>query len=428
MTSFLDLYLQYHNMRSSPGTELFAKHLCIQQIGHTLGRDASCRVRPDAVRHNSYLCGLGPSGNSLKSTSQEQILKPLTPTKYLGPSSFSPQGLLRYLEDTPNTICHMGEFSTVLRGIKMGGNMADFKEISNELWDCPNIYDKRLTNKENSYTVKWGYLSISTTCTEEEFYENLKPEMVHGGFLPRWLFVPCPKVKKSREDLPDNVDSYKRLFLNIFNQMYKFFGAHNIKFRLDDDAKVLCYDILDKLESAEKYEKIQPFVSRYQRYIVSYADILTISELIGDMLEKEYELSEISEIVEINKINEIVNGIISKMQKALPIVTIPIISVKATTIKQAFLLIKPCLKYATEIVNYIDEDFIIAKLKRVIDKVEGKEQRNRILQKTNLTVDKFKIGERTLLERGEIEWEHVTKGEGRAKKTTIYIVKTKEYR
>ena len=142
MASLIDLHLEYHKMRTSSPLE-FATHLSILNIGHAFNRNSICKIQPRAVHHNIYLCLLGPSGLSLKTTAQEDVATPLIPTKYQGTKSFSPQGMLRHLEDQPNSNFPLGEFSTALRGIKMGGNMADFKEISNDIWKCPPYYNKR---------------------------------------------------------------------------------------------------------------------------------------------------------------------------------------------------------------------------------------------------------------------------------------------
>ena len=94
-----------------------------------MGRKSKCSIQPRAVHFNINNALIGLSGKSLKTTAQMDIMNPIIPKKHRGPTSFSPEGLLRELQDQPHLLCSMGEFSTVLRGIKGGGQMVRFKEI-----------------------------------------------------------------------------------------------------------------------------------------------------------------------------------------------------------------------------------------------------------------------------------------------------------
>jgi len=411
-------------MRTSSPTA-FADHLFVQALGHVLGRKSFCSIQPRAVHMNIYLCLLGKSGKALKTTAQEDITTPIIPDRYVGPKSFSPQGLLRELEESPNLNCPMGEFSTVLRGIKKGGNMADFKEIANDLLKCPDKYDKRLTSAENSYQLIEPFLSISTTCTEEEFFENLKPEMVHGGFLPRWILCFQKGNKKKRQPLPDTVDEVERLLLNLFNQLYKYFEKKPVKFVLEKDALELYNDICEKLEEDKQYEDIQPFVSRYENYIIAYACILCVSDIVGKLLRDKYKISKINTINKINEISEIRNAIINDIQISLPIVFSLLISLRKAYIQQGWELLKPCLDYTKSISHYVDEDFYIAKVKFQLDKVEGDRiQWTKLLQNSGLLVKIFEPVITTLVFRNEVRIDIIESGEGKSKHKTKYIVKT----
>jgi len=65
---------------------------------------------------------------------------------------------------------------------------------------------------------------LSTTCTEEEFWPNLTGDMVHGGFLPRWLLVHSESPPwRRRESLPDNISFLENTFRNIIFNLYNYF-------------------------------------------------------------------------------------------------------------------------------------------------------------------------------------------------------------
>jgi len=145
--TFIDTFLEYFNMRTN-SPKIYGTHLAIQMLGHAMGNNTVCLMQPSAVNHNIYLALIGQSGKAMKTTAQQEIVAPLYPNEVVGDNSFSPEGLLRALQENPHLICHLGEFSQLLGGMKRGGYMSNLKEISNEIFSCPSTYKKRLTDKK----------------------------------------------------------------------------------------------------------------------------------------------------------------------------------------------------------------------------------------------------------------------------------------
>jgi hypothetical protein len=426
--SLLDIYQYYHKMKTiAPGN--YGNHLCIQFAGHSLGVRSSFLIQPSARKFNSYIALIGVSGGSKKTTSQEAILKPLIPQNHLGPNSFSPEGLLRVLEEQSWLICNMGEMSTLLRSINKGGNLSNFKEISNDLLSCPNVFRKPLANSENNYEIQNPYLSLNTTCTPEEFFANLNREMVYGGFLPRYLICYEEKPeRKPRTALPECAEPLENLLRIIFERMYNFFGTYPISLKFSEPAEIEFEKISKDLEENPIYADVQPFVSRYEDYLISYSGVLFVLDGIGRILQ-ELGLSELTELSVLSKLSILSNAFVhtpdSKLKECLGMLESPASLVSPHFVREAWLLIKPCLEYALKISRYVDEDLLVARVCITLDKLpaEGKIGWTEALIKSKLSAKLFAEAISTLQERG---WTIITieQPEGRDKK---FIKKTQQY-
>jgi hypothetical protein len=418
--SFIDVLVEYHALRSfSP--EIFARHLSIQLLGHAMGWKSFNRTYPPrGLIHNSYIALLGQSGKSKKTTAQDNICN-LIPTQYLGSSLFSPEGLLQEMSDLNNgkennpgrsqLICPMGEFSTVLRSIKNGGNMSNFKEISNDLYSQRREYTKKLVNRE--YHVDFPYLSLNTTCTEEEFYANLTPDMVHGGFLPRFLLVKSDNPVRRRIVLPDNIATIEDNLKCIIKLLYQILNEKPLKLEFDQEADTMIYDIQSELEDKQEYETIQPFVARYVDYIGKYADILFLADKISDITGFTH-ITEIIDITDITRISKVMSDV------RLRIVDNSVNSVNSLFVQKAMELIEPCLLYANKVVNYVDEEKDMAIVLKIL---EGKNEmdRSELLHRSHLYTDELERVLETLYERTEYKPEIISVGEGQAKKKKLII-------
>lgn len=372
-----------------------------------------------------YVALLGKSGKTKKTTTQYDIIGDLYPSGYRGPANFSPEGLLQLLggreaiggnnpkpaiAPRPQMICTLGEFSIILRSIKNGGNMGNFKEIANDLFTRKDAYDKQLVEKV--YHVDYPYLSLSTTCTEEEFFGNLTPDMVHGGFLPRWLLVYSEPPVRRKIELPSDIDTVEYEMKSIVKILYEIFKKREQLFVFDEGADKLMYEIQCELEDDGKWENVQPFVSRYMSYIVKYADILCISEKLAGLTH----LTELTQLTSLSSLTSVIYDIRVKLASLLTNVSCgnSVNSVNSEHINRSKSLILPCLEYARKVVSYVDEEHDLATVLRVID---GKQEidRSSLLQRSHLSSVKLDIVLRTLLERGEYEQVLVDVGKGKHK-------------
>lgn len=418
--SLIDLYLQYHKMRTN-SPENYGRHLCIQLIGHSLGRDSYCSIRPRAVHFNTNVCLIGDSGKVMKSTGQEEVMFSLIPAKYRGPSNFTPQGLMRELSDASQLLCPMGEFSTYLRGIYNGGYMADFKEIVNDLFNSPDTYSKRLAG-DNSYYIIQPYLSLNTTVTPEEFFGNIKEDMVDGGFLPRWILVYDElKSKGRRGSLHPQINTYETLLQGIFRTMYKYYENHSTVLTLSKEAEEHHYQITSKLYEDKQYDKIHPFISRIENYIISYSCILYVSDVVGTGLN----LNELNELSKLNELNELMNDMKNNLFNLDNTINTINSMIDKSYVEQAWKILEPVLKYSAKVSKYVKEDLVVKKLVVQLDKIEQNTKIgwSELMRSTGLNSSQFALATSTLKAREEIVIDTVIKGSGRAKSIAKYITK-----
>lgn len=392
MTKLIDTWVEYHKRRTN-SPEVYATHLAIMKFGHCLGRNTINQIQPKAVRHRINLLLLGKSGKALKTTAQT-LLEDVTTNEVKTSNTFSPEGLLRSLEEQPEAITFAGEFSTIMRNIKNGGNMANFKEISNDLSGCPKEYTKRLTDKDHSYFIKSPYWSMVSTCTEEEFYKNLDSEMVHGGWLPRFIHIysePNPHRKRGRlaENIDDEQNRFKMYFIKLRNIFRSTTKPVNLTF--DDEA----FDYYDELEQKivddQKYEMVQPFAARLFDYLVTYADILYLND--------ELSIENIETIERVETIDKIPN---SSTPATLSILSI----VRKKYVAEAWKLLEPCLDYSLKISKFVDEDIYVARLRKYLDALPNEKfpiRKNIILRYTKLTSEQYSKALKTLYDREEYE-------------------------
>ena len=191
-------------------------------------------------------------------------------------------------------------------------------------------------------------------------------------------------------------------------------------FQCDEEALTTYDDICIELETNDKYQNVQPFVKRYENYILAYADILYVSDVIGSKLSELYKLNELSKLITIYKdinIPKVVHNIINSIN-----------SINSAYVNKAASIITPILDYSIHISQYLNEDWYIAKVKnRSLSKFADRCDWSTCLRNSGLDSKKFGEVILTLVKREEIIEEPVERGEGQSRKTTLYIVKTPKY-
>ena len=124
--SLIDMYLYYHKQRTSASLR-YAKHCGLQLIGHSMGRNSMCWIAPNGIHFNTQIILMGKSTKSLKSTSTDDVEQKLVPMIYRGPDDFTPQGLLKSMEEqegTSSVLLNQHEFQIIIKKVTQTGGGA----------------------------------------------------------------------------------------------------------------------------------------------------------------------------------------------------------------------------------------------------------------------------------------------------------------
>jgi len=418
--TLLDWYLINHQNKTTASIR-YGIHCGMQLMGHCMGRDSICLVAPDGIRSNTQLLLIGASSKSLKSTSTDTIQKRLVPAMFSGPDDFSPQGLLRHMADShPSVICNLPEYQIILKKVTQtgGGPWNEWVGIHHKLIQCEPVYVKRLAEK--TYTIDKPFLSTNSTVTPEDLYSHLRPEIVTGGHLARYIIVRENIKKQPRKDLTEYVILFEKTLHQVFDFCFNYFIDNPLKFQLTPEAKAYIDTVVERWEDNKRYQAINNFVARYETYLYSYSCILKFSELMGSVLleiikslpnyRKHFKLLYLLKQLKLLKqLGESLNKELDKLSlnntnsfKSFK----SFIPVSVKNVQEAEKLLEPCLNDAAEIGYYINNNYHINKVSAIIKAhvptTGGTIAYSFLLQLSGLLSSAFARVIATLRERGEI--------------------------
>lgn len=413
--TFVEQMKRYHKLSTDAPVE-YSEVLAIQLLGHAMGPKPINLIQPKAVHHNVYTLFDGKSTISRKDTSQELGMD-IYPYERALPRETSPEHFVVKMSKKSERFQWLGEFTGLLKGISGSGYMARFVEVYNDLHGCPKKFLRELRKKkgqENVFLIEDAYLSINSTVTPEMLRQYLTEEMIEGGFLARWLIVhgkpnPLPRGRLHPDVL--KLNETLRFILEAVINMEK----EGVNFIFSDEA-------LEQYQAIEahcyrKYDRILPFVGRYLNYLVSFPDILLVSDAIGVAMEKWHSLYEIKQLkrlinlkslIQLDNINKRVWEKYSK--ETVPYLYITIKDIKPSNylivskehVERAWKIIEPCLDYALTLIDYVELDKPVAKLMEYMKRVK-KSSHSKAMQYTHLSSDKMKLAVETLVQRGDIK-------------------------
>lgn len=401
--SFITTYKWYAKY-STDAPQQYAEVMAIQLLGHAMGYQPAHLIQPKAVRHNMYTIFVGKSTLTRKTTSQE-LGKDIYPFERWLSTELSPERMIEELSEYPERMAWLGEFTALLKGIKSGGYMSRLAELYNDLHGCPANYKRSLrTKKDQKYEfhIKNCYLSANSTTTPEMLKQYLTEEIMEGGFLARWIIVPGEPNPKPRKRLHPDVFRLNEVLRSELEAIINM-PNKEVSFIFSDDALKLYNEI--EQEVYEKYDKVPAFAGRYLNYLVSFADIIMVSDAIGAAVEQGKpphtfrDLDQLIRLIQLEQLDEGINGIksinYSKCSKRL-------IIVPRLYVEQAWRILQPCLDYTTTLVDYVELDRPTAKLMEYLRRVK-EASHSKCMQYTHLSAWEMENAVRTLRQRGDIE-------------------------
>lgn len=115
--------------------------------------------------------------------------------------------------------------------------MAGTREMLTALYDCPYIYERKL--KYSHYKVRRPCLSILAATTLEWFCEAITETDLHGGLLPRFLYIPSKAIMPFKA-YPERADEKK--FNYLVNTLVNIYESADGELEFSEDAKAFFID------------------------------------------------------------------------------------------------------------------------------------------------------------------------------------------
>lgn len=397
---FVDQFELYHKTCTDAPPE-FGRLLAIQALGHAMGYKPRHLIQPSAVRHNMYLGLIGKSTVTRKSTSQD-MAKYVYPLERALSEELTPEQLTVDLSEEPEQIQWLGEFTGLLKGVTGRGYMARLVELYNDLHGCPRLYRRKIRgNKKgpNYFEIQDAYLSLNSTTTPEMLKKYITDELVEGGFLARWLLVKGEPNPRPRGRLPPNVEHLKKALQDILLAVVEM--DNDVTFEFSDEA----FERFHEIEvEAYAFNEALPFAGRYLNYVVSIADILLISDAIGEAGGKLYTLSKVVQLEHFIQVIQVGKQSVERGNTGRNCTTCLLVS--RGHVDRAWDIIKPCLEFADELIRYVKFDYPTAKLMDIVKKY-GRINHTTAMRNTGLNAKQMQAAKTTLKQMGLVTVENV---------------------
>lgn len=216
------------------------------------------------VKPNLYIMLLGKSTISHKTTLMNLIIELLS-DKHIDymVSSWSPEGLTKFLADNRKALFIKDEFGGMLASMASKDYMSDAKDLLMELYDNKKTLNRQLSTK--TITLKDPYFAIFTALTPERFIESFSYQDIHNGFLVRFAVA---NYHESTEKHKVNLTAHTLHKLNIIAEIAnirKVLGNKQRTIILSDEAEQL-FDKYTKPIINDKQDELT--LALYGRYNV----------------------------------------------------------------------------------------------------------------------------------------------------------------
>jgi len=274
---FVELY-KNRALQISDAPEKYQELMALSIIATVLSRQVYIKWGDTYIYPNLYIVLIGKSTVMRKTfclNMAKRILKKFNEEMIL-PSDFSPEALFNLLTDKPQGLISWSEFGAFL--INTTKNyQAGIKEFLTDAFDCPDVLTKKLVKQ--SYTIIDICLNIITATTLHWLTDRINESDTMGGFLGRFIFMPCSKEDKNGwlyMPQPEPVNLSNMLLMDL-----KEISELNAEITISDEAKVLLIKWLrrheDELEILDDSKGISGFYSRLADYVYKFSMLYEIS-------------------------------------------------------------------------------------------------------------------------------------------------------
>jgi len=306
------------------------------------------------------------------------------------PKESSPEKFVVEMSEGSSRVLWMGEFTKFLKQAQRGGYMSGMIELFNDFYDCPEKFERKLMKRksgENEFIVEDAYLAVNTTVTPEMLKEYISEELVRGGFLARWLLIYGTPRARPRGHLQAKVMKFRETVASNLSHVLRWTSSEGTytQFILSKEALVRYNDI--EKEAFAVGLGVDPFVGRYMDCLIKVADILLVSDAIGELQSQFYHL-------------DTVGTLFDALSKAGVKRSKGSFVVDVRYLDEAWKHIKPAIKYAQEVSEFVSLEIPCAKLRDCLVE-ESPQTHSAVMRKTHVAAKLMIDAVNTLLQQ---EW------------------------
>lgn len=273
---FTDRYVEYAS-EFTDAPEVIHHRIGLMILSTVINRNVWLRQGYKNIYPNLWMVIVAPSSFYRKSYSvgsAENMLRQYD-SRLILPREFSVEALIQTLSEQPQGLLMSYEFKTFV-GMMSREYMAGAQSLITELYDCPEIYDRKLMSR--SVSIKEPFLNILSASTVDWLRNSLKEDDLAGGFLPRFLIVTAPEKTKVFPFQPVADYGKKNLLVDLLRSISEVTGE--VKFA--DDAKDFYIEWYTKFEKEHKGGGVlSPFYARLTEYAKKFCIILAIDRRMG---------------------------------------------------------------------------------------------------------------------------------------------------
>jgi len=271
-SSFLQLYLDYAT-QVCDAPPVFHQFISYAIIATALGNKVWFQFGDQRIFPHLWLILLAPSSLYHKSSALgvgHRLLNRVS-EDLVYPTEFSPEELLRIIQDQPSGAFFFYEFMSFATYLERD-YMLGTKGLFTELYDSPP-YRKRKIRKE-SFVVRYPSFSIFSATTTEWFLEKARERDLFGGWLPRYIFL-ADTQQLRQDDFPPPPDMSKQNAL--VKQLYHISELKG-EAHFTADAHKLYKQLYRQFvaKAATSDPTLVAFYTRLQMYLLKLALILEV--------------------------------------------------------------------------------------------------------------------------------------------------------
>lgn len=306
---FIESYKEY-TMQISDAPAKYQELMALSIIATALGRQVYLKWGDTYIYTNLFIVLIGKSTVMRKTfclNMAKRLLKKFN-SELILPSDFSPEALFNFLSEKPQGLISWSEFGAFL--INTTKNyQAGIKEFLTDAFDCPDALNKKLVAK--SYEIENICLNIITATTLHWFTDRINESDTMGGFLGRFVFMPCKQEDKNGwlyMPQPEPMTLSNKLVKDI-----KEISNLKGEIKISDEAKLVMIKWLrrheDELESLDDSKGIMGFYARLADYVFKFSMLYEIS---GNQTLVISEGSVLRAIKLVNLLKKSINELISE--------------------------------------------------------------------------------------------------------------------